>query len=126
VQNKVLEYLALGLPAVTTPVGLEGLPAIAGRDLLVAEDAPAMARMVLKLHDDPELRSRLSASGLRLVRDRMSWSENLKPLCEGVDSLLSTSVSQAYRQRPEAQAALTSLRPAVLNPTNVHLSGNSL
>jgi glycosyltransferase involved in cell wall biosynthesis len=103
IQNKVLEYLALGLPAVTSPVGLEGIPAKAGRELLVAEEPATMANMILKLFDSPALRSRLSANGLRLVRESMSWHANLLTLRNQITNLLDA--------RPHSQCELQASVP---------------
>jgi sugar transferase (PEP-CTERM/EpsH1 system associated) len=46
IQNKVLEAMAMGLPVVASPGAHEGVRAEAGRDLLVAEGAPAMAAAI--------------------------------------------------------------------------------
>ncbi|MGH7043185.1 MAG: glycosyltransferase, partial [Acetobacteraceae bacterium] len=47
IQNKVLEAMAMGRPVVATPPAYEGVRAEAGRDLLVADGAPAMAQTIL-------------------------------------------------------------------------------
>jgi sugar transferase (PEP-CTERM/EpsH1 system associated) len=46
IQNKILEAMALARPVVTTPQGFEGVRATAGRDLLVADGAAALAAAV--------------------------------------------------------------------------------
>jgi len=46
IQNKVLEAMAMGRPVVASPEAHEGVRAIAGRDLLVADGAEAMAAAV--------------------------------------------------------------------------------
>jgi sugar transferase (PEP-CTERM/EpsH1 system associated) len=71
---KILEAMALGTPVVATSKGAEGLDAVPGRDLLVA-DAPAeFADHVLRLLNDPALRRQLSENGRRLVLTRYSWA----------------------------------------------------
>ena len=42
-KGKVTQSLAAGLPVVTTPVGAEGLGAVDGRDMLIAEDPAGLA-----------------------------------------------------------------------------------
>ncbi|HSG80198.1 MAG TPA: glycosyltransferase, partial [Acidimicrobiia bacterium] len=59
VRVKVVEALAAGMPVVTTPKGLEGLTAEAGRDLLVASDAEGFAAAIGRLHRSVDLRRAL-------------------------------------------------------------------
>jgi len=84
VQNKVLEYMALGLPVITSPVALEGLQAQADVDLLVAATPEEFASQLETLWHDEVLRAELAASGLRYVEEHHSWARRLQPL---VDSL---------------------------------------
>jgi glycosyltransferase involved in cell wall biosynthesis len=66
---RILEGLARGMPIVTTSIGLEGIEARVGLDLLVA-DAPAeFAAAVVSLLREPERQERLRAAGRQLVED---------------------------------------------------------
>ena len=67
VRMKLIEALQAGAPIVTTPLGAQGLGAVPGRDLLVADTALEFAAAVGRLLADPELRSALSAAGPALV-----------------------------------------------------------
>lgn len=87
VQNKVLEYMALGLPVITSPVALEGLQARAGLDLLVAATPEEYASQLERLWNDEELRARLAALGLRYVKHAHAWVDRLHPLVDQVASL---------------------------------------
>jgi glycosyltransferase involved in cell wall biosynthesis len=73
IQNKVLNYLALGLPTVTSQVGLEGLDATPGRDLLVYRNTEEAVEMILALHRGPETRARLAANGRALIERVHDW-----------------------------------------------------
>ncbi len=84
IQNKVLEYMALGLPAVVSPVGLEGLTALDGRDLLVSSSGADMAQALVSLWWQPELRLTLSRAGRRYVESEHVWTKVLKPLVDAV------------------------------------------
>jgi sugar transferase (PEP-CTERM/EpsH1 system associated) len=69
-KNKVLQALAMARPVVTTSVGNEGLDAVDGRHLLVADDAERFAAAVLRLQADPAGRAALGAAGREWVVDR--------------------------------------------------------
>lgn len=99
VQNKVLEYMALGLPAVCSPVGHEGLGAIDGEDLLVAASPADFAAQMRRLGDDPALYRRLAANGRRFVETTHGWDAALAPLTERISRLLATS-----RRTPKASS----------------------
>jgi len=75
---KILEYLATGLPVVTTPVGAEGLPLDHERTALVADptDVPAQTVRVLR---DAQLRETLSENGRDLAVSEFSWANTLAP-----------------------------------------------
>jgi sugar transferase (PEP-CTERM/EpsH1 system associated) len=49
IQNKVLEAMAMARPVVVSPEAYEGVRAVAGRDLLVADGAEAMAAAVTEV-----------------------------------------------------------------------------
>jgi len=67
---KLLEALAHERPVVATAFGAEGLELEPGRDLLVADDAPAFADACAKLLDDDALAGRIAGSGAARVRER--------------------------------------------------------
>ncbi|HEY6007469.1 MAG TPA: glycosyltransferase, partial [Geobacteraceae bacterium] len=67
---KVLDALAAGTPVVTTSYGNEGVGGVPGRDLLVADDAPAFAEAVARLLTDSAYAERLAASGRAFVAER--------------------------------------------------------
>jgi glycosyltransferase involved in cell wall biosynthesis len=62
-KGKVTQSLAAGLPVVTTPIGAEGLEAVDGRDMMIAEDPADLAERIVRLLEDDELWVRLSRAG---------------------------------------------------------------
>jgi len=88
VQNKVLEYMALGLPTVTTSLGLEGFAAKDGEELLVADDAVSFAAAVLSLIQDRQGAQRLALAGRLYVETHHAWSSQLKPMGDVIAQLL--------------------------------------
>ncbi len=72
-RGKLLEALAMARPVVTTSVGAEGLAAVRGSHLLVADAAADFAAAVRQVLDDPHLAARLGAAGRALVEARFDW-----------------------------------------------------
>jgi glycosyltransferase involved in cell wall biosynthesis len=70
---RILEAFARAAPVVTTTVGLEGIDAQHGQDVLVADHPEDFARSVIDLLQNPELQLRLSANGRRLVEKKYDW-----------------------------------------------------
>jgi glycosyltransferase involved in cell wall biosynthesis len=65
---KILDALAAGRPVVATSIGNEGIAAMPGRDLLVADDPPTFAAQVVKLLREPEYARALAANGAEFVK----------------------------------------------------------
>jgi glycosyltransferase involved in cell wall biosynthesis len=72
-QNKVLNYMALGLPCVTSAVGLGGIGATPQRDLLVYKHPHEAAGMILNLHADATLRSSMARAGREFIENTHDW-----------------------------------------------------
>ena len=64
---KAFEAMAMGLPVISTSLGVEGLPVRADAHLLVGDSAEEFAAASLRLLDDSALRTRLAASARTLV-----------------------------------------------------------
>ena len=74
IQNKVLNYMALGLPCVTSEIGLEGIPAADGRDLFVYRTPDEAIGLILRLHSDAGLRRESAANARRLIENKFDWA----------------------------------------------------
>lgn len=72
VKGKVNQALAHGLPVVATACAVEGMHLREGEDVLVADDAAAFAKAVLRAHGDAALWARLSEGGLANTRRHFS------------------------------------------------------
>ncbi len=73
VQNKVLEAMAAGRPIVTTTLVNQGVGAEHERDLITADDAPAMAEAIISLLQSREKCQQLGASARRFVQANYNW-----------------------------------------------------
>lgn len=77
IQNKVLEAMALAKTVVATPQAMEGIAAVDGTEVFVAETAEVFADTVLKLAKSPDL----DTSGARArqrVLDSYGWLTSLQ------------------------------------------------
>jgi glycosyltransferase involved in cell wall biosynthesis len=72
-QNKLLEFLAMGKATVATTLANEGIGAAPDRDLLVADAPDAFAERVLQLLRDPARRAALGRSARAFVESEWSW-----------------------------------------------------
>jgi polysaccharide biosynthesis protein PslH len=70
---KILEAWAMARPVVSTTLGAEGLDAVPGRHLLIADDPSDFARSVLRVLGEPGLGDELGRAGRALVSERYSW-----------------------------------------------------
>ena len=78
IQNKVLEAMAMGVPVVTTPAGLEGLSCRPGEEVLVADDAAGLAEVVARVLTQPDLARRLGERGRQYVLRNHSWTRAMQ------------------------------------------------
>jgi glycosyltransferase involved in cell wall biosynthesis len=80
-QYKLLESMAVGLPAVVSDVSAAITGVTDGEQVLVGGTPGAYAEAVCRLLDDPALGARISAGARRFVRSRHTW-ESKRPLLE--------------------------------------------
>jgi len=71
---KIVEAMAMGKAIVSTTLGAEGIEAVDGRDLLIADDPAAFAQAVNKLLANRGLAEQISRSARQLAEDRYAWS----------------------------------------------------
>jgi polysaccharide biosynthesis protein PslH len=79
---RILEAFARGMPVVTTTVGLEGIDAKPGEEVLVADTAEDFAEAVVKCLRNCELQEYLGGRGRRLAEVRYDWQVVLKKMGE--------------------------------------------
>lgn len=77
---RILEAFARGIPVVTTTIGLEGIAAENGREVLVEDDPVSFAEVVLNLLENPVQQQTLAENARELVTKLYDWKIVLKKL----------------------------------------------
>lgn len=79
VQNKILEAMAMARPVVASPAAFEGIDAVPGRDLLVAEGYD-MANAVSRLIAEPAYAAEIAKAARERMVARYDWEAQLRAL----------------------------------------------
>lgn len=79
---KILEAMAMGKAVVTTSIGIEGIEAEPGKEVMIADTPQDFAEKVIQLLSDPELRDQIGASARELVESNYDWKPIAKKLSE--------------------------------------------
>jgi sugar transferase (PEP-CTERM/EpsH1 system associated) len=74
IQNKVLETMAAGLPAVVTPMVADPIGAEPGKEIVVGESPDDLAGEIVRLLSDERLARRIGEAGSLFVTTRFSWA----------------------------------------------------
>lgn len=91
IQNKVLDYMASGLPSVTTSVGAEGLKGVVDNDFVIADDPEQFAEKILFLLNNPVERERIALNARKLIEDQYTWDSCLNGMRSQAKLLISRS-----------------------------------
>lgn len=79
IQNKVLEAMAMAAPTVVSPQALEGIDAVPGAELVLADGAPAWIAALTSLlaHGNRDMRHAMGRAARARVEHHYSWPSNL-------------------------------------------------
>ena len=97
-KNKVLEAFAVGLPVVSTQLGVDALPVSSGSECMIAEEPEAFARSVLALLDDSPARDRLCDRARAFVEQRYAWDHVGGQFAQLVSGLASQTSPSNHRE----------------------------
>jgi sugar transferase (PEP-CTERM/EpsH1 system associated) len=78
IQNKLLEAMAMARPIVATPEAYEGVQAVPGRDILLANGVDETVQRIAEVLDGHH--AELGGAGRRAVESAHQWSVTLRPL----------------------------------------------
>jgi glycosyltransferase involved in cell wall biosynthesis len=87
---KHLAAMAAKLPLVTTPVGVEGLEAEDGKEVMVRSNSKGLAEAALKILDNPKLAETIATRARKLVEEKFSWPK----MSEYLDKIYEESRTQ--------------------------------
>ena len=76
IQNKILEAMACGLPVVATTIGLGGIAASRGNELLVADDAADFAAATVSLLQDSSSARAIGDAARARVLSTYTWEQS--------------------------------------------------
>ncbi len=88
IQNKILEYMALGIPAITSTIGLEGIDAEVDKEILVADKEEEYIKLITRISKDSEWSRDIGLNGCEYVKKFHNWSDKLQPLLQGIGQLI--------------------------------------
>ena len=71
---KLLEYLASGIPTITTPFGTRGIDVEPNKHVII-KDIDDFSEGILELLSDEDLQKRLSIYGRKLVEEKYDWKK---------------------------------------------------
>lgn len=77
---KILEAMAAGLPVVTTSVGIEGIEAKNGKEVIVVDKPEDFSEQVVNLLTNKQRREELGLVGRKLVEEKYDWTKIAKKL----------------------------------------------
>lgn len=78
IQNKVLEAMAAAKPVITSSIVNEGLGAIPGEQIIIADTPQDIANQIISLLKDPIRAEHIGKSGHHFVTSRYSWDHVLE------------------------------------------------
>ncbi|MFM7765399.1 MAG: glycosyltransferase, partial [Sphingomonadales bacterium] len=80
IRVKMLEAFAGGIPVISTTVGVQGIPALHERQLLIADTPEAFAAAMLRLQSEPVLGKELLLNAQNLIAEHFDARALIKGL----------------------------------------------
>lgn len=87
---KILEAMATGVPVVTTSLGIEGIEAENGKEVLIAEDAESLAKKTREILDNDDLYQKIAKNARMLIEKKYDWEKIVTKLEQVYTSVANT------------------------------------
>lgn len=79
VRLKIIEYLTMGIPTISTLIGAEGIPLKNGEDIILVDDVgEEFVRDLKNLIENESLRLELKKNGRAIAKERFDWGVLIK------------------------------------------------
>lgn len=91
---KILDAMAAGAPVVTTPYGNEGIGAVDGHDMLIADTPKIFALSVIRLLNDPSYANNIAENGQEFVRRNYSMPSIMHKIESAYSELMARKLVQ--------------------------------
>lgn len=73
IQNKLLEAMACECPVVTTPTGIQGIPATNYKDVLIGKDYDELAKHSIKILKNNDFSNQIGTNARKMIVETHSW-----------------------------------------------------
>ena len=92
-QNKLLEAMSMGLPAITTPLANASLGAKPDEEILVGKNAEELAQHIVTLLTEPEKAQQIARSGFDFTNRVYDWGKATSILEDAMQTTLNSQPS---------------------------------
>lgn len=94
---KILEYMAMGKPVVSTTIGVEGLEVEYNKNILIADEWGEFANKIIALLNDNHLAKKIGANGRKLVEEKYHWKKIVEKQMRVYEKLLEGWEDMVYK-----------------------------
>lgn len=85
---KILEAMAAGVPVVSTSMGAEGINAIRGKHIMIADTPIEFTAAIQKLITDSHFANNLAANAFEFVGEHYDWVTIGADLCSIIEHII--------------------------------------
>ncbi|MBI3069737.1 MAG: glycosyltransferase family 4 protein, partial [Candidatus Levybacteria bacterium] len=85
---KILEAMASGVSVVTTSLGIEGIQAEDGKEVLIADDVKGLANNIIRVIGDEKMYREIAQKARKVVEEKYDWEIIVKKLEEVYQSVV--------------------------------------
>jgi glycosyltransferase involved in cell wall biosynthesis len=78
IQNKIMEYMRIGLPTIVSEKCFDNLNFIKNKDLLVYKNQDEFVKQIIKLKTEKQFAQKISNNCYRKIRGNFTWEKSLK------------------------------------------------